>query len=83
MDSLFSSVDSHAVLVIAAIAVSLLLGSLLLRILKVGLGTILTIVAIVLVLKYGFGISPALLWREIANLPQEVVQIFRSLDLNA
>lgn len=83
MDSLLYSVDSHAVLVIAAIAVVLLLGTLLLRILKASLGLILTIFAIVLVLQYGFGMSPVQLWSEIGNLPQDVIQLVENFDLNA
>lgn len=83
MDSLISSVDSQAILVIAAIAVALLLGTLLYRILKASFGLILAIVAIALVLQYGLGISPNQLWREIGNLPQDVVQLVQNLDLNA
>ncbi len=83
MDSLIGSVDSQAVLVIAAIAVALLLGTLIVRILKASMGLILTIVAIVLVLKFGFGISPGQLWGEIGNLPQDIVQWAKSFDLNA
>lgn len=83
MDSLLSSVDSQVVLVIAAIAVALLLGTLIVRILKASMGLILVIVAIVLVLKYGFGISPGQLWGEIGNLPQDLVQWVSNFDLNA
>ncbi|OKH30768.1 hypothetical protein NIES2119_30225 [[Phormidium ambiguum] IAM M-71] len=70
MDSLFESIDPQVVLLIGAIAVSILLVRLFLRVLNVGLGTILTIVAIVLVLQYVFGISPKQLWFEITHLPQ-------------
>lgn len=83
MDSLIGSVDSQAVSVIAAIAVALLLGTLVVRILKASLGLILIILAIVLVLKYGFGISPGQLWGEIGNLPQDIVQWIKGFDLNA
>ena len=83
MDSLIGSVDSQAVLVVAAIAVSLLLVTLLVRILKAGLGLILTILALVLVLQYVFGISPGQLWGEIGNLPQDAIQLVKSLDLNS
>jgi hypothetical protein len=83
MDSLIGSVDSQTVLVVAAIAVSLLLVTLLFRILKAGLGLILTILAIVLVLQSVFGISAGQLWGEIGNLPQEAIQLVKSLDLNS
>lgn len=83
MDSLIGSVDSQTVLVVAAIAVSLLLVTLLFRILKAGLGLILTILAIVLILQSVFGISPGQLWGEIGNLPQDAIQLVKSLDLNS
>lgn len=83
MDSLISSVDSQAVLVIAAIAVAILLGTLLVKILKASFGLILTILAIVLVLQYGFGISPDQLWGEIGHLPQVAIQSVQGFDLNS
>jgi hypothetical protein len=83
MDSLIGLVDSQTVLVVAAIGVSLLLVTLLYRILKAGLGLILTILAIVLVLQSVFGISPGQLWGEIGNLPQDAIQLVKSLDLNS
>lgn len=79
MDSLLGSIDSQFVLVAAAIAVALLLFTLLLRVLRVGLGLILTIVAIVLGLQYFFGISPSQLWYEIGKLPQDVVRLVQNL----
>ena len=83
MDSWIGSVDSQTVLVVAAIAVSLLLVTLLYRILKAGLGLILTILAIMLVLQSVFGISPGQLWGEIGNLPQDALQLVKSIDLNS
>jgi hypothetical protein len=83
MDSWIGSVNSQTVLVVAAIAVSLLLVTLLYRILKAGLGLILTILAIVLVLQSVFGISAGQLWGAIGNLPQDAIQLVKSLDLNS
>ena len=80
MDSLIHSVDSQAVLVIAAIAVALLFGMLLIRIIKARL--ILTIAAIFLVLQYGFGITPTQLWGEVGHLPQDIVKWVNTIDLS-
>lgn len=80
MDSLLDSIDSQAVLLIAAIAVAFLLVRLLFRILNVGLGMILTIVAIVLVLQYLFGISPRQLWFEIGHLPQALARLLQGFS---
>lgn len=83
MDSLIGSVDSQAVLVIAAIAMAILLGTLLVKILKASFRLILTILAIVLILQYGFGISPNQMWGEIGHLPQGAIQLIQSFDLNS
>lgn len=83
MDSLIGALDSQTVLFVAAIAISLLLVTLLFRILKVGLGLILMILAIVMILQYIFGISPEQLWSQIANLPQDALQMFNNIDLNS
>lgn len=83
MDSLIGSIDPQSVLMIAAIAIALLLGNLLFRILKANAGLILVILLIVLVLQYGMGISPLQLWEEIGNLPQDVLQLVKNWDLNA
>ncbi|MBD2042547.1 hypothetical protein [Microcoleus sp. FACHB-672] len=83
MDSLIGSLDSQTVLVVAALAVSFLLVMLLFRMLKAGFGLILTILALVVVLQSVFGISPGQLWGEIGNLPQDAIQLVKSLDLNS
>lgn len=75
MDSLLGAVDSQLVLFIAAIAVTVLLFRLVFRFLNVGLGSILTIVAIFLILQYVFGISPRELWFEISHLPQTFARL--------
>lgn len=80
MDNLFDVINSQAVLLIAAIAVTFLLIRLLFRILSVSLGIILTIVAIVLVLQYVFGISPQQLWFEISHLPQDLTRLLQSFS---
>ncbi|GAB4242745.1 MAG: hypothetical protein Kow00121_68390 [Elainellaceae cyanobacterium] len=78
MDSLLGAIDSQAVLVVAAIAVVLLSLRLLLRVLNVGLGSILAILAIVLILQYAFDISPRELWLEISHLPQDAMRWVKS-----
>ena len=83
MDSLASSVDPQIVLIVAAIAVSVLSVMLFIRILKAGAGLILAILAIVFVLRYVFGITSGQLWGEIGNLPQDVSKLVESFDLNA
>ena len=83
MDSLIGSVDSQAILIIAAIAVAILAAMLLIRILKASASLVLAIGAIVLVLQYVFGISPSQLWAEIGNLPQAVSQFVKSFDIQS
>lgn len=78
MESLSSMIDSQLVLLVAAIAVAMLIFRLFFRILNVGLGSILTIAAIVLLLQFVFGISPKELWYEISHLPQDLIQLVKS-----
>ncbi len=75
MDSLFDVLDSQTVVTIAAIALSVLLFKLLLRVLNVGSGLILTAIAIVLVLHFGFDISPRQVWYEISHLFQNTIRL--------
>ncbi len=71
MNDLVSSFsDTNTILLVAAIAVSFLLASWLLRVVRFTLGPLLLIVAIVLVLKFAFGISPSQLWYEVKQVPQ-------------
>lgn len=79
MDFLSNSVDTQTVLIVGAIAVFFLLSRLLFRLLNVGTGTILAIVAVVLVLKYGFDISPKALWFEVTHLPQMAARFVQSV----
>lgn len=80
MNSLAGSIDSQTVVLVAAIAVAILLGRLLFRVLNVGSGSVLAIAAIVLLLQYGFGISPRQLWFEIVHLPQYLANLLQSLN---
>lgn len=79
MDSLVGLVDSQIVLIVGAIAVSLLLLRLLVQILQAGFGSMAAILALVLVLDYVFGISPTQLWMEMSQLFQDLVTWVRSL----
>jgi len=78
MESLSSAVDPQIVLLVAAIAVAVLLFRLVFQILNVGLGSILSIVAIVLLLQFVFGISPKALLYEVSHLPQDIIQWVKS-----
>ncbi len=78
MDSLVGSIDPQVVLIGGAIAISLLLLRLFLNILNVGWGTIVTIVAILFVMNYVFGISPRQLWFEMSHLPQDLARLAKT-----
>lgn len=81
MDTFLTAVDSHTVLLVAAIAVSLLFLRLVFKVLNATWGSILAIAAIVLVLQYAFGIAPNQLLTEISQLPQDLVQLMQNLNL--
>jgi hypothetical protein len=79
MDSLFNSVDSQLVLLIAAIAVVVLASKLFFRILTVGIGPMIGLLIIFVALQYLFGISPKQVWFEVSHLPQMAMKFFNSL----
>jgi hypothetical protein len=66
----------NILLLIAAIVVAWLVFNALLKILKVGLSTAVTIAIILIVLQFSFGINPMQLWNEIVNLPQNFSHLF-------
>lgn len=83
METEIGMLDQHLLLGGSAIAISLLLVILVIKILKTGSGLILSILAIVLMLHYGLGISPKQLWIEVSDLPQTLFQMLYGLDLRA
>lgn len=79
MNSLRDVLDSQVVLFIAAIVVAVLALRLLFRVVSVGLGSLLGIIAIAVLLEFFLGISPRQLWYEVSHLPQEISQFVKSL----
>lgn len=65
------------IIVIAAIIVTWLVFTLLIKIVKVSIKTALTIAAIVLILQLVFGIGPKELWEQILRLPETIQGISR------
>lgn len=80
MNPVFDGMDTQLVLLVAAVAVVVLGFRLVFQVVKVGAGSILGLVAIVLGLQYLFGISPNQLWFEIGHLPQMAMRFFQSLS---
>ncbi|MGI0487915.1 hypothetical protein ACN4EK_20935 [Pantanalinema rosaneae CENA516] len=60
----------NLILVIAAIVISILVFTWLIKIVKATIGTAIVIAAIVLVLQLVFGIGPSQLWEQISQIPQ-------------
>ena len=84
MEFLSDSVDTRTVALLGAIAVFFLLTRLLLKSFSSGvITTVLTIVAIFLILQYVFGVSPKEMWHEIARLPRtlshSLTQLWRQI----
>ncbi|MDJ1177273.1 hypothetical protein PJF56_00180 [Roseofilum sp. BLCC_M91] len=61
------------ILLIAALIVSWLIFTWLVKIVKLTVGTALTLAGIILILQLLFGINPNQLWQQIINLPQIVL----------
>lgn len=79
MNSLLDSIDPQIVLGLGAIVVALLLLRLLFQIVQAGFGSIVSILVVVLVLYFVFGVSPRQLWYEISHLPQDLVRWAQAL----
>lgn len=80
MSPVFGGVDAQLVLLVAAVVVVVLAFRLIFQIFRVGAGSILGIVAVVLGLQYLFGITPKQLWFEVGHLPQMAMRFFQSLS---
>ncbi|MDJ1171553.1 hypothetical protein PMG71_19155 [Roseofilum sp. BLCC_M154] len=61
------------ILLIAALIISWLIFTWLVKIVKLTVGTALTIAGIVLILQLLFGVNPNQLWQQILNLPQIIL----------
>jgi hypothetical protein len=49
-----------------------------LRIFNIGWGLFIAVIAVAIVLQYGFDLSPRELWYEFSYLPQHLVRLFRN-----
>ncbi len=64
---------TNLIILVAAIVVSILVFTALIRLVKTTFTTALAIAAIVLILQLGFGIGPTQLWQQIIHLPQTLM----------
>lgn len=64
------------IILIAALIVSWLIFTWLVKVLKASIGTAFSIAIIVLILQLAFGIAPQELWQQIIDLPQAIQQVF-------
>lgn len=76
-----SLLDYQTVLGLVTIVGSVILIHACLKIFNIGLGLIITAIAIVLLLQYGFDISPRELWHELGYLPQNLIRLVRNVGI--
>ncbi|AFY92140.1 hypothetical protein [Chamaesiphon minutus] len=74
-----SVLDLQTILGLATIVGLVVIGRSILRIFNVGLGLIISIVVVVLILQYGFDLSPRELWYEFSYLPQKLMRLARNI----
>jgi hypothetical protein len=70
--------DLQTVLGLATIVGLVVLVRSVLRIFNIGLGLIISVIAIVVILQYGFDLSPRELWYEFSHLPQYLVRLAKN-----
>jgi hypothetical protein len=80
MENVLGSIDSQLVVLIAAVAVVILLFNLVAKVLRVGFVQLLVLGGIVLMLNYGFDISPRQLWFEVSHLPTTLMRLVQSFS---
>ena len=73
-----SGLDLHTVLGLATIFGLVAIVRSFLRIFNVGWGLIVSVIAIAIVLQYGFDLSPRELWYEFSYLPQHLMRVVRN-----
>lgn len=64
----------NLILVIAAIVISFLVFTWLIRVVKATIGTAIAIAILVLVLQLFFGIGPGQVWEQVSQIPQAIWQ---------
>ncbi len=69
--------SAELIMLIAALIVSWLIFTALIKVVKTTFGTAIAIAAIVLGLQLAFGINPQVLWQEITQLPQVLWDLVR------
>jgi hypothetical protein len=74
-----SILDLQTVLRLATIVGLVVIVQSFLRIFNVGWGLIVSVIAIAIVLQYGFDISPRELWYEFIHLPQYLVRLAKNV----
>jgi hypothetical protein len=65
------------VLIIAALIISLIVFTFVLRVVKSALSTVITLAIVVLLLQFFFGIAPGEIWERVASLWQSIWQTIR------
>jgi hypothetical protein len=73
-----SVLDLQTVLGLATIVGLVVMVRSVLRIFNIGWGLIVSVIAIAIVLQYGFDLSPRELWYEFSYLPQKLVRLIRN-----
>jgi hypothetical protein len=74
-----SVLDLQTVLGLATIVGLVVIVRSVLRIFNVGLGLIVSVLAIAIVLQYGFDLSPRDLWYEFSYLPQHLMRLVQHI----
>ncbi len=75
MNSYSGLMDSQLILLVGAIAVTVLVSKLVFQLFSKESKTLLALLVIVLVMQFVFGISPKQIWFEISHLPQAIARL--------
>lgn len=69
---------NEVIVILAALAISILIVCWVLKLIKLSITTALTVFAIIIVLKFGFGIDSTMVWQAIINIPQTIYTLINN-----
>ncbi len=73
----FSFMLTQIIIILAALAIVIIIIGWIFKIIKLSITTVLTVFAIIIILKFGFGIDSNTIWQAIINLPQTINSLFQ------
>lgn len=73
----FSFMLTQIIIILAALAIVIIIIGWIFKVIKLSITTVLTVFAIILILKFAFNIDSNTIWQAIINLPQTINSLWQ------